>query len=154
MGSAVGLALGLALAGLDTEVQAIRVTDEQVSNERAAMHLIEKTAALMRHYDAEIPADLARRTRLNCRHEFFGGGYGRSNVETEAAIEVADKQLDLRLESTYTGKTMAALCHDLRAGNAGSALFWNTYNSRPLSVNEHLAPDLAVMPQEFLRYFD
>lgn len=154
MGTAVGLALGIALAGLDIEVQAIRVTEQQVANEAAARHLIDKTAMLMRHYDSSIPADLSTRARLVCRNEFFAGGYGRSNAATEQAMEFAAEQLRLELESTYSGKAMAAMLQDLRAGYSAPVLFWNTYNSRPLDVDDNLAPDFDVMPRQFARYFD
>lgn len=154
MGTAVGLALGFALAGIDIEVQAIRVTDPQYSNEAAAGHLLAKTAQLMHHYDASIPANINANARLICRDEFFAGGYGRSNDVTDAAVKIANEQLNLNLESTYTGKTMAAMLHDLRAGYRAPVLFWNTYNSRPLDIDNSLEPDFDVMPREFARYFD
>jgi len=154
MGTAVGLSLGLALARLDIEVQAIRVTERQYANAAGAVHLANKTATLLRHYDPSIPADLSARTRLVCRNEFFGDGYGCSNDATEAAITIAGEQLGLKLESTYSGKTMAAVLHDLRAGFSAPVLFWNTYNSQPLEVDTHLVPDFDVMPREFSRYFD
>ena len=154
MGTAAGLALGLALAGLDIEVQAIRVTLERYSNESALRHLMNKTAFMMRRLDSNIPADLAASTRLVHRSDFFGGGYGRTNDATENAIAIARQDLGLTLESTYSGKTMAALLHDVRSGFEGQALFWNTYNSRPMHIDENLAPDFDRMPREFARYFE
>ncbi|NNL63434.1 MAG: hypothetical protein HKO69_06430, partial [Woeseiaceae bacterium] len=153
MGTAIGLALGLALAGLDTEVQAVRVTAREFANEDAVLRLMRKCAGLMRHHDPSIPANLAGRTRLVCRNEFFGAGYGRTNESTEAAIGFADEQFGLELESTYSGKTMAALIADLRAGGPDNVLFWNTWNSRPLDIDESQPPDFNVIPREFARYF-
>lgn len=153
MGTAAGLALGLALAGFDTEVQAIRVTAREFASENAALHLMQKIADLMHHYDRSIPADLASRARFVCRNEFFGDGYGRTNAVTEAAIEFAGEHLGLALESTYTGKTMAALLADQRDGLPDSVLFWNTCNSRPLNVDESQSPDFNAIPREFARYF-
>lgn len=153
MGTAVGLALGLALAGLDTEVQAIRVTAREFANEDAAQRLMKKCADLMHHYDRSIPENLASRARLVCRNEFFGDGYGRTNAVTEAAIEFSREQLGLVLESTYSGKTMAALLADLHDGRTDDVLFWNTWNSRALDIDESKAPDFNVIPREFARYF-
>lgn len=153
MGTAVGLALGLALAGIETEVQAIRVTAREFANEEAAHRLLQKCAALMHHYDRSIPLDLPGRARLVCRDEFFGDGYGRTNAATEAAIDFAREHLGLALESTYSGKTMAALLADLDDGQAQNVLFWNTWNSRALDVDESTAPDFNVIPREFARYF-
>ncbi len=141
MGTAAGIALGLALAGLETETHAVRVTETTYASEAGARRLMAKTALLMNRLDPNIPADLAARARLVCRHEFFGGGYGVSNPETDSAVVVAREELGLGLESTYTGKAMRALLTDLEAGFDAPVLFWNTYNSRQLDVDEQLKPD-------------
>ena len=152
MGTASGLALGLALAGLRTELQAIRVTHEFVANREAMRKLISKTATLMHMLDDSVPTDLANRVRLSFRDEFFGGGYARTNEATDRAVAIARDEFGLSLETTYTGKAMAALLHDLdRAG--GTALFWNTYNSRPLPVGTDRPEDVSELPEEFLRYY-
>ncbi len=154
MGTAVGIALGLALAGLDAETHAVRVTDETYANPAAATRLMHKTAQLLNRLDSEIPEDIASRARLICRDDCFGDGYSVSNPETELAIATAREELGLALESTYTGKAMRALLQDLANGYGGSVLFWNTYNSRPLRVDDELQPDFSVIPREFARYFD
>ena len=76
-----------------------------------------------------------------------------SNPETERAIDVAREELGLGLESTYTGKAMRALLKDLGSGYDRPVLFWNTYNSRPIEVDDELEPDFSVIPAEFRRYF-
>lgn len=156
MATAAGLALGLALAGLNTEVQAIRVTHESIAN-RAAMHrLMAKTAMLLRRIDPSVPDDLAKRSRICFRDDFFAGGYARSNSATDRALSVARDELGLILEATYTGKAMAAMLHDLKQAEYAqkSMLFWNTYNSRPLSATTARPSDVSRLPEEFLRYFD
>lgn len=153
-GTAVGLALGLALAGIDTEVQAIRVTDPLYASADAARHLLLKCASMLRHYDASIPDDLASRARLVCRDEFVGSGYGKSNAITEAAIKFAAQQLNLALESTYTGKALAGLLADLETTDIDDVMFWNTCNSRPLAIDDSLPPNFDVMPRAFERYFN
>ena len=154
MGTAAGLALGFALAGSDIEVQAIRVTHVEFANAPATQALMEKTAHMMHLHDPAVPADLAARSRIVVRDEFFGEGYGRPTTEGESAIELAGEQLGIGLDSTYTGKTFAALLHDLQHGGSESVLFWNTYNSRPLDVDDTLPPDFDVVPREFERYYD
>ncbi|NCF23208.1 MAG: pyridoxal-phosphate dependent enzyme [Gammaproteobacteria bacterium] len=156
MGSAGGLALGLALAGLPGEVHAVRVSPEQIMNRTRLDRLMAKTALMLNRLDPGIPADLHRRARVQVRHEFYGDGYARSNPATDAAIAVARDSLGLELESTYTGKAMAALLHD--AGQSryrdASLMFWNTYNSNPLPDVRESDIDLEQLPAEFLRYFD
>jgi D-cysteine desulfhydrase len=156
MGSAGGLALGLALAGLQSEVQAVRVSPEEIMNRKRLDHLMAKTASMLNSLDPGIPADLHRRARIEVRHDFFAGGYARSDAVTAAAIDVARDALGLDLEPTYTGKAMAALLHD--AGQPRHRdeflMFWNTYNSNPLPEIQESAIDMALLPEDFLRYFD
>jgi len=156
MGSAAGLALGLALTGQKAVVQAVRVSPEIIMNRRRLVHLMVKTATMLNRADASIPADLATRARIDVRHEFFGDGYAVSNEATDAAVELAFEQLDLSLEPTYTGKAMAAMLYDLaQPEHTGkSMLFWNTYNSNPLPDPDEAAIDMDRLPAEFLRYFD
>jgi D-cysteine desulfhydrase len=155
MGTAAGLALGLALANLQTEVHAARVTHESVSNPAAMQRLIKKTATMMHRLDDSIPLDIAARCNIVFRDEFFGDGYARSNAATDRAIAVAQQELGLSLESTYTGKAMATLLHDLsQASSAGEkVLFWNTYNSRALAVTAARPEDSSRLPESFLRYY-
>lgn len=156
MGTAAGLAIGLALAGLPTEVHAIRVTHDFIANRRAMQRLVAKTSTVLNRLDESVPVDLAGRIRLHFRDEFFAGGYARSNEATDRAVSIARDELGLTLETTYTGKAMAAMLHDLdHPGTDGqSLLFWNTYNSRPLQATADRPADTTRLPDEFLRYFD
>jgi D-cysteine desulfhydrase len=156
MGSAGGLALGLALAGLDSEVQAVRVSPAEIMNRERLDRLMARTAAMLHRLEPAIPAALYRKARIEVRHEFFGEGYARSTPATDAAISVARDALGLDLEVTYTGKAMAALLHDagLARYSDASLMFWNTYNSSPLPEVPAGAVDIGTLPGEFLRYFD
>jgi D-cysteine desulfhydrase len=156
MGTVAGLALGLALAGLGTEVHAIRVTPGFVASPRALHRLVDKTATVLRRLDPAIPADLATRIRLSFRDEFFAGGYTSTNAATDEAVATAREALGIELETTYTGKAMAALLHDLQRpdGTAQEMLFWNTYNARPLQPAAGAAVDRRRIPEGFERYFD
>jgi 1-aminocyclopropane-1-carboxylate deaminase/D-cysteine desulfhydrase-like pyridoxal-dependent ACC family enzyme len=154
LGTAAGLALGFALAGLDIEIRAIRVTDARFANADALRRLLQKTAALMRRYDDTVPAGLADRCRIELRGEFLGKGYGQSDAVTERAIALAADQLGITLEPTYSGKAMAALCHDLGRGTAVRPLFWNTANAVPLAIPAATRPDFTRLPADFARHFD
>ena len=115
-----------------------------------------KTATLMNRLDSSIPADLANRTTVRFRDGFCGDGYAKTNAATDRAVEIARDELGLNLETTYTGKAMAAMLYDLEqaAYEGQSVLFWNTYNSRPLPVGDDRPDDASGLPPEFLRYFD
>ena len=155
MGTAAGLALGLALVDMPTEVHAIRVSHEIVSNRTAMQRLMSKTAVMMHRLDANVPADIAARTKLCFRDDFFGAGYARSNAVTDRAVEIARDDLELKLDTTYSGKAMAALIHDTEQAALAeqSMLFWNTYNSRDLPVSSAQPDDTSQLPEEFLRYY-
>lgn len=135
-GSAAGLALGLAAARLDTVIHAVQVADNPFASEAKMHKLIAKTESILRRLDPGFIAD-GWQERIKWRGEFLAGGYARADDATTSAVEVAKAQLDLELETTYTGKAFAALLHDLQAdqGNKNSFLFWNTYNAAPLPVS-------------------
>lgn len=156
MATAVGLALGLALAELPTEVQAICVTESFVANPVAMRRLMTKTASMISALDDSIPRDLAARASCCFRSEFLGDGYAKTNAATEHAISIARDDLGLSLEATYTGKAMSALLADLQMPEYAtqSMMFWNTYNSKPLPASAERPDDVSKLPLEFLRYFD
>lgn len=153
MGTAAGLALGLALAGLDSEVQAVRVSDVSIMNPAALGRLIGKTAMMMRRLDDRIPPGLADAARIRVRDEFFAPGYARGTARTDEAIAFARDALGMELETTYTAKTMAALLADWRSGSAGHApLYWHTYNSAPIDGGARV--DTAALPADFRTYLE
>jgi len=156
MGSSAGLALGLALAGMPTELHVVRVVDDCIASPSRFDRLLRKTAMMLRRIDASIPEDIADRTRIRWRDEFFAGGYAVADEVTRDAVRFAERQLSLVLETTYTGKAMAALLHDLaEPAYAGEPfLFWNTYNSRPLPVDSERPATRDNIPREFMTYFD
>lgn len=155
MGTAVGLALGLALAALPIEVQAVQVTEDFIASPGRMRRLLLKTAAMLHALDPAVPADLADRARYRFRCGFLGDGYAKSNPATERAVGIARDELGLSLEATYTGKAMAAMLYDLDQKHCAgqSMLFWNTYNSQPLPASADKPDDVSQLPEEFLRYF-
>jgi len=156
MGSSAGLALGLALAEMPTELHAVRVVDDRFASPESFDRLLRKTAMMLRRLDASISPHLADRTSVRWRDEFFAGGYAVADDVTREAVRMASDRLDLALETTYTGKAMAALLHDITARDyAGeNFLFWDTYNSRPLPVSGERPANRGNIPQEFMNYFD
>lgn len=155
MGTAVGLALGLALAGLRTEVHAVRVSDISIMNEHALNRLVQKTSLMMRRCDDTVPANLAEQANIKIRDDFFGPGYAQATEATARAIAFSRNELSLTLETTYTGKTMSALLADWReiVSENLDVLYWHTYNSVPFDIPEDEPIDDAALPDEFLRYF-
>lgn len=152
MGSAAGLALGLALADIPAELHAVRVADNSFTHIDVLKKLLRKTAYMLHQLDDSFPEDLAQKTSIVWRDDFYAGGYAVADKVTRNAVQTAAANFDLELETTYTGKAMAALLSDLQH-DAGHSLFWNTYSANALSANEATTTNLDDLPSEFLRYF-
>lgn len=150
-GTAAGLALGVAAAGLDTIIHAVKVVDDRFGNERKLRKLAAKTHYILNRIDPGFVA-AGWQDRIVWRDEFLAGGYARADDATSAAVGFARDQLDLTLETTYTGKAMAALLHDLPS-HAGHVVFWCTCNARQLPVTEERPGDMRNIPTEFDRYY-
>jgi len=155
MSTAAGLALGLSLAELPIDIHAVRVSHTSIANPAVLAHLLRKTTAMLRNLDTSFPDNIAAIARIFLRDEYFGAGYAHSNALVDAAIATAADQFDIALESTYTGKAMAAMLCDLNTvdGRYARYLFWNTCHSQPLTESVDQPLDRSRLPEEFLRYF-
>lgn len=147
-GTLAGLLVGLKLAGLNTRIEAIRVVDRAFRNEN---HIKKLFGEICTKLGVELElgdCDIA------IRDEFYGTDYGIPTPEGQEAIALFQTLENVPLENTYTGKTAAALLHDLRAGqlDAQTVLYWNTLNSRDFSpAIAHL--DYHALPPAFHSYF-
>ena len=152
IGSSVGLALGLRLANLPTEVVSVRVVPAPDSDDRF-ISLFEETNRELHDRDHSFPIFDDAMANVETRREFLGLGYAEPTAGSIEAIELISATEGLKLENTYTGKALAALVHDAReTGRAGRRpLFWNTYNGRayPEDLETIKADDL---PEPFRRY--
>jgi D-cysteine desulfhydrase len=155
LGTAVGLALGLKRAGRRIPVIAVRVATPSYVNERRLRRLYGATVGLLRSRDPSFPRLELEPGEIELRTGLLGLGYARITAAGQEAVELAERLEGLHLEGTYTGKTMAALIADARAGaiGKGPALFWNTYNARNLGPLTD-AIDYRELPPGFHRYFE
>lgn len=132
-GTAAGLALGLALAGLDSEVVAVRVASRATGNRKFLFALARRSLNLLRK--AGLDVDMPR-LKVTVDNRFIGPGYARVTKEACDAIWHG-KSLGLDLETTYTGKAFAALIADRQiVPKAGPEMFIHTLGSI-----EHLRRD-------------
>ena len=154
-GSAAGLAVGLAAAGLDTVIHAIQVADKPFTSEEKLRRLAEKTRFILNRYDPSFDAP-SMQEQLVWREEFLAGGYAKVNDATTAAVDIASSQLGLILETTYTGKAFAAMLSDMGSPEYSGEpwLFWNTYSSGTLPVDSTRPESLDNIPADFARYYD
>jgi len=144
LGTAVGLAVGFALAGAPTRVIAVRVTPSEVASDAIARTLATQTIGLLRELDSSVPELTCAELRFELHDGWFEPGYGVVTPETTDAVELASAA-ELELETTYTGKAFAALVADARANllTGEQVLFWDTYSSTPMPP---AGPDEALPP--------
>jgi 1-aminocyclopropane-1-carboxylate deaminase/D-cysteine desulfhydrase-like pyridoxal-dependent ACC family enzyme len=146
LGTAAGLALGLAMADCRIPIEAVRITSRLVAHERALSQLVSGAAAILRGAGVAVPDDAASLVEIT--HDHIGRGYGRETDEGREASRIfADA--GLHLEPTYTAKTAAALL----ASPAGGPppLFLHTLSRAMPSVDTG-ALDPAALPSHFARY--
>ena len=149
LGTAAGLALGFALAGLEIRVQAIRITGRIVAHEGALARLVRQAARLLEAAGLNEPGLADRALRLlELRHDQVGPGYGR---ETEAGRRAAEllAGAGIGLDPTYTAKAAAGLLATLEARPGGVHLYWHTLSSREPIVAA--AADERDLPDAFRR---
>lgn len=146
MGSAVGIAIGLTLAGVPAEVVAVRASGPATSSQARFDAMVRETVAFARRLDPSFP-EVAPRVRIEGRQ--LGGGYARATASGLAAIEQAEREEGWHLEPTYTGKTLAALIADAPRLAGAPVVFWCSHHMAPLVTDGATAADV---PPELRRY--
>ncbi len=101
-GTATGLVLGLAAAGLDAVVDVACVYADADHTAETIRGLLAGTAALL---DVEVPGD----DRWTITDRTLGPGYGIPTPEARAAIELLATSEGVLLDPVYTAKAMAWL---------------------------------------------
>ena len=131
-GTSAGLLVGLALAGLDAELVAVRVAPRIGSNRRGVLRLARRTHRLLERLTGErLPAP--RTVALRVVHERYGGAYGRPLAAGTVAARFFARAPGLALEATYTAKAAAEALALARTMD-GPTLFWNTFDGRLLDA--------------------
>jgi len=127
-GTISGLIAGLKIAGLSTRVVGVRVVDSFPAYPYIIRYYAQKVADYLHRYDPSIPRIRIEKADFELLTHYLGGGYGAITTEGKEAVELAAARISL--ETTYTGKTLAA-CLDYCRKTAldEKILFWNSYNS-------------------------
>lgn len=129
-GTVAGLALGLGLAGLKTEVCAVSTTERIFSSSIVVRRQIAAAARWLRAMG--VACDEAQAVRVRFMRDQLGRGYGIATAQSLAAREIGSAE-GVPIEPIYTGKAFAGLLADAAAGRAGKhALLWNTVRRGPL----------------------
>ena len=146
-GTLAGLLTGFLMTDFRPRIEAVRVVEKEFRNETHIKALCDELCEELGVDERVAPEDIL------IRDEFFGEDYGIPTPEGREAVERFQTLENVYLENTYTGKTVAALLHDLRTGalNGKTVLYWNTLNSRDFSAEvsginpNDLPPEFGVL---------
>ncbi len=127
MGTAVGLAIGLQLAGAPTRVVAVRASNVPTSTPRKLQRLYDDTVAFLRATSPGFPALDFADAQLELEGGFLGRGYALPSHEGRAAGRLAAMH-GLRLDGTYTEKAFAALVAGAKQSKGLRVVFWQTHD--------------------------
>jgi len=155
-GTAAGLLLGFALAGLRTRVVAVLVNDIAPPGHARILALARRAARHLHGLDPAIPREPALEPeRLVVVTDQLGPGYGAASAAGEDARHRIAALEGLRLDSTYTAKCLAALLdHAARGASSGrTLLFWHTYSAVDPAVHLAALPHPHQLPRAFHRFF-
>ena len=126
--TAAGLALGLAIAGLDTTVLGARVGPRIGANRLRVLMLAERTRRLIARYTGRLPPSV-RSDRVVVSHDLYAGAYARPHPTAEHAAVLVDALRGWRLDATYSAKAFAVAL-DMAADRSAPTLFWMTFDAR------------------------
>lgn len=129
-GTVAGIALGFAIAQMETAVIGVQVTPAIIANRTRVRRLVARTARLIERTTGEtlprVPAHL-----LGVARNAYGGAYGRPVPAAIEAANMLQERTGIRLDYTYSAKAFAVALGLARSA-AGATLFWNTFDSRLL----------------------
>jgi 1-aminocyclopropane-1-carboxylate deaminase/D-cysteine desulfhydrase-like pyridoxal-dependent ACC family enzyme len=156
MGSVAGLLVGLGQAGVQSGIQAtvvsVKVVPQNVVDAAAVLRLAAAIGDLLPKGTAPRLDDLA--AHLEFRAEFAGAGYALPTPECQEAVALARDLAGWKLDTTYSGKALACVVADGRAGRlAGQTpVFWQTWNSRPYPAGL-ASVSVTALPAAFGKFF-
>jgi D-cysteine desulfhydrase len=148
------LLLGARLAGMTSKVLGVRIIEEDVANCRKIARIVTRTARyIQRHLQRRDPN--LHTTRVET-HEidlvggYVGPGYAHPSPEALQAVELVAQTEGLQLETTYTGKAMAALLDYAQSHPGANLLFIDTF-TESLGLEKG---DWRALPQRFWPVFE
>ncbi|HEX3160370.1 MAG TPA: pyridoxal-phosphate dependent enzyme [Gemmatimonadaceae bacterium] len=133
-GTAAGLLLGFAIAGLEVEVVGVRVGPRIGVREARVLGLAHATRQFLQR---RVGAALApiQPAGLRIVHDWYGGAYGRPHPAGTRAADLLLPASGAILDPTYAAKAgAAALALSQRAD--GATLLWVTFDGRGLASGE------------------
>ncbi len=153
-GSAAGIALGAKALGWKATLKAVRVSERKGADAKTARALFSLAARTLKRHLPAFPAVEFSGEDFDVNEDYLGDGYAHFTKEGVEAVKLAEEADGIKLDGTYTGKTMAALIDDARRGRLARkvTLFWNTHNSVDFTHRIE-GIDFKTLPSAYHRYF-
>jgi len=155
MGTTIGLMLGLKVAGVRSQVIAVRVLEEIFAHPWLLRRRTRATSAFLHKLDPSFPKLDYPRESLEIRNDCLGDGYAQFTAKDVESAKLMRDHCGIIMSGTYSAKAFSALVDDARKGvvKDKTILFWNTYNSRDIS-SITASIDYHCLPRGFHRYFE
>lgn len=155
IGTFCGLWLGCQLTNLKTKVIGVKVSDRKTCNTKGAATKVNDICRYLRKTDPGFPQLKVSSSELTILEDYRGEGYAQFTKEGMKAILLMHSLENIKLEGTYTGKTLSGALDYIKKNHLEDKvlLFWNTYNSADLS---HLIKniDYRKLHPHFHKYFE
>jgi 1-aminocyclopropane-1-carboxylate deaminase/D-cysteine desulfhydrase-like pyridoxal-dependent ACC family enzyme len=134
-GTAAGLLVGLALAGLRTRVVGVRVVPRVVASRRRVLGLARRSARVFAEL-AGVSAPVILDDAFSIEHDQYGGAYARETRRSREAAAVVRDTGGPTIDGTYSGKALAGAVAHARRAPAERVLFWLTFDGRWLAARD------------------
>jgi D-cysteine desulfhydrase len=157
-GTAAGLLAGIALAGMETTLFAVRVVHPSILGRKRILALARKALRLLKRRGVDTAAAEGRLAgRLRLAEDYLGEGYGFATAAGEEAMRRFREASGIELEGCYTAKAAAAFL-DYSDGFARAvperpAVFIHTASSTHREASK-IIPPAASLPAAFHWCFD
>lgn len=128
-GTFAGLAFGVKLFGMKTNIVGVRVAPTIACNRVFVSALAKKTYKLLKTACARIPDIKIHVQDFFLVHNYFGGAYGVVTKESQFAADKMKELEGIPCEGVYTGKTLAAFMDYAKKYKDKTFLYWHTHNA-------------------------
>ena len=130
-GTMAGLLLGARLAGLPLRIVGVRVTEADVASRAKIARLASRAGRYLHKADRSVSLVRVEPDEVELLDTYLGRGYAHPTPASEQAVDLLRDTEGLPLETTYTGKAMAALLDYARCHPGARLLFIDTFAEAP-----------------------
>lgn len=154
-GTAAGLILGVKLTGMSSRVVSVRVVEKPVCNRTVLNFHVNNARRFIAKRSPWTQIKKFRAEDILVVDDFAGERYAQFTPEAIEAVRKARELDGLKLECTYTGKTLAGALDFIHRNGLEKrpSLFINTYNSVDLYPTVSFQ-DYRALPEELHNYFE